>query len=71
MIGIMFFQGVMRTINLTLSYIYMLELMPKTSQVIVGTLYIILDASIFLFGTLWLWFVNNNTYHFFLIGYAI
>ena len=61
----------MRTINLTLSYIYMIELMPKTSQVIVGTLYIILDASIFLFGTLWLWFVNNNTYHYFLIGYAI
>ena len=71
MIGILFCLGTMRTINLTMSYIYMIELMPKESQTTAGTLYVMIDASIFLFGTLYFWFVSSHYFYFILIGYAL
>ena len=71
MIAIMFCLGAMRTINLTLSYIYMIELMPKESQTMAGTIYNVLDSSIFLFGTLYFWFISNKYIYFIIIGYII
>ena len=36
-----------------------------------GTIFLVLDVSIFLFGTLYFWFISKNYFYFLLIGYLL
>ena len=71
MIAVLFCLGAMRTINLTLSYVYLIELMPRKFQALVGTLFNIVEACTFLCGTLYFWVVSNNYFYYLLIGYVL
>ena len=68
LIGIMFGLGAMRTINISVSFVYLIEMMPREKQTLVGTIFLLIDVTIFLFGTLYFWFISNNYRYFLLVG---
>ena len=52
-LGIFLCFGLLNSIRLGISNIYMLELFPQRSQANFGTVWLVIDASIMLFGSLY------------------
>ena len=71
LIILMFCLGMMRTINRSIGFVYMIELMPKQRWTLVTTIFLVMDVSIYLSGTIYFWFISASYFYFLLIGYLL
>ena len=66
--AILFVSGLFNSIRTNVSFLYMIELMPKKYRSRVGTFWNCFEGSINLFATAWLMFVSIDGFWFMAIG---
>ena len=67
----LFMQGALTSVRMNIGYLYMLELMPKHSRTSVGSLFGVMDSSIYLLATLYFWKVGKDWYFVCMMGYML
>ena len=67
----MFSFGMMASVRVNVGYVYLMELMPKNKQTLVGTLWNVGEAMIYFIATIYFWKVSKNWYFIVLVGYAM
>lgn len=65
-----FFFGVTNTIRTIIGFVYMSELMPKSSQTIAVTVFWIIDGLVYLFVVLYFWKISDQCMYLISVGYG-
>jgi len=68
MIAIIFMQGFLSTVRVSIGYVYMLEFIAKPNQTIVGTWFSMQTAIISLLATLYFSSISTHWFWFVMIG---
>ena len=71
MIFIFFVFGMASSLRGNIGYIYLMELMPKSKQTLVGTCYAVGEAMVYFIGTIYFWKISKDWYYLTMIGYAM
>lgn len=70
-IAVSFLSGMLNSIRVNIGYVYMIELMPKSSQAKVTTVWNIIEGSIYVLATFYFWQLSKNWLYFVAIGYVL
>ena len=71
MIYSIFCYGLTASVRINVGFVYFQELLPRKSLPLFTFSWFQVDASVFLVGTLYLWFVSKHWIYFCLVGYAL
>ena len=63
-----FIQGAVASLRVNVGYVYLVEMMPKSKVTTVTTAYLILDACIYTFSSIYFWKISKHAKYFELIG---
>ena len=70
-IAVSFLSGMLNSVRVNIGYVFMIELMPKSSQAKITTTWNIFEGSIYVLATFYFWQVSKNWLYFVAIGYGL
>ena len=68
---ILFSFGATSVARTQIGWVYLMELTPKRDQVVVGTCWGVISASIFIFSTVYFWVISKNWVYLAIIGFIL
>ena len=63
--------GALSSIRMNIGFVYMMELMPKSKQTIMGSIWNIFEGCIYVLATIYFWQISKYWLYYVLIGYLM
>ena len=65
-----FIQGLLASLRVQIGYVYLMELMPRSAQTLVTTIWCCCDSVIYLFASVYFWKISKHAFYFELVGFV-
>ena len=67
---VIFLQGALSSLRVNVGYVYLMELMPRSVQTAVTTIWCICDAVIYLLASVYFWKISKHAVYFESVGFV-